>query len=65
VTKAVATRPGVTGCLLCCRPVRPDQRRCPAFALAGITARAGCCGGCAPTALARREPATGRSEAAA
>jgi len=65
VTEAAATRPGVTGCLPCCRPVKPGEPRCPAFALAGIAAHAGCCGGCATTALARLEPATGRSEVAA
>jgi hypothetical protein len=64
VTEATTTRPGVTGCLLCCRPVEVPERRCPAFALAGISAHAGCCGGCA-SVLARLEPATGRSEAAA
>jgi hypothetical protein len=65
VTEAAATGPGVTGCLLCCRPVDVPEPRCLAFALAGIWAHAGCCGGCATTALARLEPATGRSEAAA
>jgi hypothetical protein len=34
-------------CLLCCRPVDRAERRYPAFALAGIPAHAGCCGGCA------------------
>ena len=57
-------RPGVAGCLLCCRPVRPVQRRCPAFALAGITAHAGCCGGCAPSPT-RPESAAHPSKAAA
>jgi len=48
VTQAAVTRLGPTlACLLCSRPVRPDQRRCPAFAQAGIPAHAGCCGGCA------------------
>jgi hypothetical protein len=65
VTQAAATGPGVTGCLLCCRPVMPGEPRCPAFALAGIAAHAGCCGGCATTTLDRLEPATGRPEAAA
>jgi hypothetical protein len=65
MTEATATRPGITGCLLCCHPVELAQPQCPAFALAGIRAHAGCCGGCATTALARREPATGRTEAVA
>jgi hypothetical protein len=64
VTEAAATRPGVTGCLLCCHPVKPGQPRCPAFALAGISAYAGCCGGCA-SGPARSAPAADRSEAAA
>jgi hypothetical protein len=59
-----ATRPGLAVlCLLCCGPVDPAEPCCPAFALAGITAHAGCCGGCA-TSPARPEPAD-RSEAAA
>jgi hypothetical protein len=33
-------------CLLCCGPVDPDQRRCPAFALAGVAAHLVCCSGC-------------------
>jgi hypothetical protein len=36
-----------SACLLCGRPVDPAERRCPAFAQAGISAHAGCCGGCA------------------
>jgi hypothetical protein len=64
MTQATGTRPGSAACcLLCCRPVDPAERRCPAFALAGITAHVGCCGGCA-TDPARPEPAD-RSEAAA
>jgi hypothetical protein len=63
VTEATATGPGLAGCLLCCRPVGAAEQRCPAFALAGISAHAGCCGGCATTPLARREPATSRWEA--
>ena len=31
-------------CLLGGRPVDPAERRCPAFALAGIPAHAACCG---------------------
>jgi hypothetical protein len=65
VTAVTGDRPGVAaGCLLCCRPIQPAERRCPAFALAGIATHAGCCGGCAsgPT---RIEAATTSSEAAA
>jgi len=49
VTEATTTCPGRAGgvCLLCCRPVEAAERRCPALALAGIPAHAGCCGGCA------------------
>jgi hypothetical protein len=36
-------RPSVA-CLLCGRPVDRAERRCPAFALAGIPAHAACCG---------------------
>ena len=63
---AATTRPGLAGggCLLCCRPVGPAERRCPAFALAGIAAHAGCCGGCA-TGPAHLEPAADRSAVAA
>jgi hypothetical protein len=65
VTAAVASAwPGpVGGRLLCSHPVDPAEPRCPAFALAGITAHACCCGGCV-TSPARPEPAD-RSEAAA
>jgi hypothetical protein len=67
VTQADAlTRPVLTGgvCLLCCRPVGPAERHCPAFALAGIAAHAGCCGGCA-TGPAHSEPTADRSAVAA
>jgi hypothetical protein len=65
VTKAAASRPGLAvACLLCCRPVEAAERRCPAFALAGIAAHAGCCGGCA-TGRAQAEPAATGSKAAA
>jgi len=66
MTQAAATRlgPAGGGCLLCCRPVDPAERRCPAFALAGVAAQAGCCGGCA-TRPARPEPAADRPRAAA
>ena len=50
-----ATRPV---CLLCCRLVDPRQPRCPAFALAGVAAHAGCCGGCT-TDPAPTEPTAG------
>jgi hypothetical protein len=63
VTQA-ATTPSWPNCLLCGRPVRPTEPRCPAFALAGIAAHTGCCGGCASNP-ARLQPATGRLEAAA
>jgi hypothetical protein len=63
MTQAATTRPGVTGCLLCCRPVQPAEPRCPAFALAKISAHAGCCGGCT-SGPARPEPAADPSEAA-
>jgi hypothetical protein len=36
-------------CLLCGRRVAWNERRCPAFALAGVAAHAGCCGGRAAT----------------
>jgi hypothetical protein len=65
VTEAAATGPGLAGCLLCCRPVGAAEPRCPAFALAGIAAHAGCCSGCATTGLVGLESATGRPEAAA
>jgi Bifunctional DNA primase/polymerase, N-terminal len=56
-----ATRPGLApACLLCCRPVGLVERRCPAFALAGIAAHAGCCGGCTATAPARPAPTAAR-----
>jgi hypothetical protein len=32
-------------CLFCGRRVAWIERRCPAFALAGVAAHAGCCGG--------------------
>jgi hypothetical protein len=65
MTEATRGRPGLAGgCLLCCGPVDPAERRCPAFALAGIAAHADCCGGCA-TSPARPKPAAHPSEAAA
>jgi hypothetical protein len=66
MTAATATRPGVAAgcCLLCCCPVRSAELRCPAFALAGIAAHAGCCGGCA-SGPAPSEPAADRPKAAA
>ena len=65
MTAVTGDRPGVAaGCLLCCRPVEAAERRCPAFALAGVAAHAGCCGGCA-TGPARRESAAVSSAAAA
>jgi len=65
VTEAARDRPGPAGgCLLCCRPVQVAEPRCPAFALAGIAAHAGCCGGCA-TGPARTEPAADRPRVAA
>jgi hypothetical protein len=36
-------------CLFCHRQLAWIERRCPAFALAGVAAHAGCCGGCAAT----------------
>jgi hypothetical protein len=34
-------------CLFCFRPARASrQASCPAFALGGVAAPAGCCGGC-------------------
>jgi hypothetical protein len=64
MAQATASRPGpALACLLCCRPVEAAERRCPAFALAGVAAHAGCCGGCA-TGPARASAAAG-SEAAA
>jgi hypothetical protein len=48
MTDATRDRQGPAGgCLLCCRPVKPGETCCPAFALAGIAAHAGCCAGCA------------------
>jgi len=65
MTQATGTRPGSAACcLLCGHPVDPAERRCPAFALAGITTHAGCCGGCA-TSPARPKPAADPSKAAA
>jgi hypothetical protein len=67
VLTAEATAPGpgpALACLLCCHPVEAAERRCPAFALAGVAAHAGCCGGCA-TGPARPAPAAAGSEAAA
>jgi hypothetical protein len=59
-----AIRRGRAGmCLLCCGPVGPAERHCPAFALAGIAAHAGCCGGCT-TSLNGAVPAATGSEAA-
>jgi hypothetical protein len=63
MTTHAARGPGGAGCLLCCRPVGPAERRCPAFALAGITAHADCCGGCA-TSHAQLEPAASGAAAA-
>jgi hypothetical protein len=65
MTEATSDRAGTAAgvCLLCCRPVGAAERRCPAFALAGIAAHAGCCGGCT-VGPARPEPAAGRLEAA-
>jgi hypothetical protein len=64
MTEAAAIRPGLAACCrLCCRPIA-SERRCPAFALAGIAAHAGCCGGCA-SGPDGAVPAAGRSEAAA
>jgi hypothetical protein len=62
VTAAVASAwPGpVGGCLLCSRPIDPAEPCCPAFALAGVTAHAGCCA----TSPARTEPAAHPSKAA-
>jgi hypothetical protein len=40
------------GCLFCGRPVEEDAPCCPALALAGVLAHAGCCGGCATTSPA-------------
>jgi hypothetical protein len=65
MTQATRPRQGPAGgCLLCCRPVKPGEPRCPAFALAGIAAHAGCCGGCTSDP-AQPEPVADRSEAAA
>jgi hypothetical protein len=64
MTQAAVPRPGVAACCLRCgRPVGPAERRCPAFALAGVAAPGGCCGGCA-TGPARLEPAAGAGVAA-
>jgi hypothetical protein len=63
MTQATATPPSMAGCLLCCRPVKPGEPRCPAFAQAGIAAHAGCCGGCASDP-ARLAPAADRVGAA-
>jgi hypothetical protein len=42
MAEATASRPGpALACLLCCRPVEAAERRCPAFALAGVAAHAG------------------------
>jgi hypothetical protein len=38
-----------TRCLFCNRPVDPSEASCPALALAGVAAHAGCCGGCPTT----------------
>lgn len=64
MTASTSDRAGTAAsvCLLCC-PVGAAERRCPAFALAGIAAHAGCCGGCT-VGPARPEPAAGRLEAA-
>jgi hypothetical protein len=64
MTQAAATRPGVTGYLLCCCPVEAAEPRCPAFALARISAHAGGCGGCT-SGPARPAPPADPSEAAA
>ncbi len=50
MAEAAATRPGPAAgvCLLCCRAVAVAEPCCPAFALAGVAAHAGCCGGCIP-----------------
>jgi len=66
VTTQTTGRDPAVACLLCCHPVGRPEPRCPALALARIPAHAGCCArGAATAALARREPATGRWEAAA
>jgi hypothetical protein len=65
MTEAAPTRPGLAvACLLCCRPVGPVEPCCPAFALAGIAAHVGCCGGCA-TDPPRWKPAADRADKAA
>jgi hypothetical protein len=33
-----------------------NERRCSAFALAGVVAHAGCCGGCATNPVSRVRP---------
>jgi hypothetical protein len=65
VTTQTTGRDPAVARLLCCHPVARPEPRCPALALARIPAHADSCAGGATTALARREPATGRSEAAA
>jgi hypothetical protein len=61
-----ATRPGpAVACLLCCRPVRPGQRRCPAFELAGILALTGCRGCAIGDPAARPTSASDTPKAAA
>ena len=48
-----------TACLLCCRPVGPDEPRCPAFAQAGVVVHVVCCSGCrAPSHATAGTPAT-------
>jgi hypothetical protein len=42
-----ASRDRAVRCLFCGRAVAWIERRCPAFALAGVAAHADCCGGCA------------------
>jgi hypothetical protein len=42
-------------CLFCGRQLASIERHCPAFALAGVAAHAGCCGGCSTSIAATSE----------
>jgi predicted amidophosphoribosyltransferase len=46
MTVQAASSGQTPACLFCGRQLAWIERRCPAFALAGVAAHAGCCGGC-------------------